>query len=50
MQSFFNEQTSTRAKWTYLYRAVDKYGKTVTSVLRPDRGTTPRCRRATEVR
>ena len=28
----------TRPKQTYLYRAVDKYGKTVESLLRPDRG------------
>jgi transposase-like protein len=26
-----------RAKWQYLYRAVDKYGKTVDFLLRPDR-------------
>jgi transposase-like protein len=28
-----------RNKWYYLYRAVDKYGKTVDFLLRPDRGT-----------
>ena len=27
-----------RVKWEYLYRAVDKYGKTVNFLLRPDRG------------
>jgi transposase-like protein len=27
-----------RGRWHYLYRAVDKYGKTVNSLLRPDRG------------
>jgi transposase-like protein len=27
-----------RNKWHYLYRAVDKYGKTVDFLLRPDRG------------
>jgi transposase-like protein len=29
---------NTRPKRSYLYRAVDKYGKTVESLLRPDRG------------
>jgi hypothetical protein len=29
---------NTRPKLSYLYRAVDKYGKTVESLLRPDRG------------
>jgi transposase-like protein len=29
---------SVRGRWHYLYRAVDKYGKTVDSLLRPDRG------------
>jgi transposase-like protein len=29
---------SVRGKWHYLYRAVDKYGKTVDFLLRPDRG------------
>jgi transposase-like protein len=29
---------SVRGKWHYLYRAVDKHGKTVNSLLRPDRG------------
>jgi transposase-like protein len=28
-----------RGKWHYLYRAVDKQGKTVDYLLRPDRGT-----------
>lgn len=28
-----------RARWHYLYRAVDKYGKTVDFLLRPDRST-----------
>ena len=28
-----------RNKWQYLYRAVDKYGKTVDFLLRPDRST-----------
>ena len=28
-----------RDKWQYLYRAVDKYGKTVDFLLRPDRST-----------
>ncbi len=27
-----------RSKWSYLYRAVDKHGKTVDFLLRPDRG------------
>jgi transposase-like protein len=27
-----------RGKWRCLYRAVDKYGKTVDFLLRPDRG------------
>jgi transposase-like protein len=27
-----------RGKWNFLYRAVDKYGKTVEFLLRPDRG------------
>jgi transposase-like protein len=26
-----------RGKWNFLYRAVDKYGKTVDFLLRPDR-------------
>ena len=30
---------SVRGKWHYLHRAVDKYGKTVDPLLRPDRGT-----------
>ena len=29
---------SVRGKWHYLYRAVDKHGKTVDFLLRPDRG------------
>ena len=29
---------SIRGKWNYLYRAVDKYGKSVDFLLRPDRG------------
>jgi transposase-like protein len=29
---------SIKAKWHYLYRAVDKHGKTVDFLLRPDRG------------
>src|SRR5271155_2957701 len=28
-----------RSKWQYLYRAVDKHGKTVDFLLRPDRST-----------
>jgi transposase-like protein len=27
-----------RGKWSYFYRAVDKHGKTVDFLLRPDRG------------
>ena len=27
-----------RGQWNYLYRAVDKHGKTVDFLLRPDRG------------
>jgi transposase-like protein len=30
---------SVRGRWHYLYRAVDKQGKTVDFLLRPDRGT-----------
>ena len=29
---------SVRGRWYYLYRAVDKQGKTVDFLLRPDRG------------
>jgi len=31
---------SVRGKWHYLYRAVDKFGKSVDFLLRPDRGIT----------
>ena len=29
---------SIKAKWHYLYRAVDKQGRTIDFLLRPDRG------------
>jgi transposase-like protein len=30
-----------QGKWNYLYRAVDKHGKTVDFLLRPDRSVAP---------